>query len=381
MSFSAFLILPVTLFAGCKSIEEFECDIQVTEETKKICTILESSKKTLNFNLKILNLLLWYTDDSEILSDFFDSLADIGLKLEKFGIRAHNWPGFSSLYNFFKSQANLIELEICTDFEFEYVYNIKAALPELKKLKSLEIWFEINEFNGHRNFHESQCWKFPSSLEEIQVGGSCGNLSAFFFEFPSDNLKSITLYGGGKWDCADGVFEKIANNYRFLTTLHINKSSNYSSNDIFFFLKYLKKLQNLTFYLPENSPLDSTQFDEMESLKLPDIQNATLGFNEFVTNDLVLKFMLLMSNVLAFCIFPCAITNDQTYDIISRELRNLNYLRIFESTSFFPTTNALNIIAINIEKYNSHPGQFDSSNIRFWTEKLERNVPALLRLI
>lgn len=139
MTFNAFLILPITLFAGCKSIEEFECDIQVTEETKKICTILESSKKT----LKILNLLLWYTDDSEILSDFFDSLADIGLKLEKFAIRAHNWPGFSSLYNFFKSQANWIELEICTDFEFEYVYNIKAALPELKKLKSLEIWFKL----------------------------------------------------------------------------------------------------------------------------------------------------------------------------------------------------------------------------------------------
>lgn len=211
---------------------------------------------------------------------------------------------------------------------------------------------------------KSIVWKLKK-LEKIKI--DCRNLDEnskeSFLQFPSiktSKLKEILLSG---WFYYSGErIEKMLKNNKLLTSLSIDlNASNFSCDNIFLILKYLKKLKflELKFY---GRALDVTKFDCSDNLTLPEIEEVSFEFNDVVTNDHVSKLLPLLSNLEEFSFIVWKNYNQTTLEIIAKELPKLKILNIGKHcrtfTNLNPNDQNLEAIQEIIQKYNINPSEF-----------------------
>lgn len=311
-----------------------------------------------------------------VFHSFPDTLSTLKLDLLKFSFCIEKLDSFqvNKLCRFMETQANLQEIVISATLRNIFFDRFQRTLSKLVNLKVLNLDFCTSQF-GSAIRKNSQYWRL-GNLEAIRIhceNGLNNILLDNIFRFSSNKLKEIKLEGAN--DYGGEIFMKISKKFHSLIKLDIGFSGeNYSSNDIFLIMKNLKKLRCLSFKFPSESALNAAKFSGSENF-MPEIEEVNFQFNNSITNEHLLKFLLLLKNLKKITIQNWSNFNKTSLEIISKELPNLNQLQV--NDSHIPSIlQDLEMLKDNIARYNLRPREFQLNDKMIQTHIREANEKA-----
>lgn len=278
-----------------------------------------------------------------------------------FNARKLDFIGFNQLCRFLETQTNLEKFEFIGSAIGLFSKKFSKVLSKHSNLKSLDLRFDSSEIDTSTD-QKTILWKLEK-IEKLKI--DCWNYDHYrveiIFHFPSikfNKLKKLEL--SGCIDFTGGRMEEILKNNKSLTYLDVYMSAtNFSSDNIFLILQYLKKLRFLAFRFPSESALDITKFDGPHNLTLPEIEKAEFMFNDSITNDHISRLLPFLTNLEEFSFNVWKNYNQTTLEIITKKLPKLKILNIGKSITAFehlnPNERNLEAIKEIVQKYNINP--------------------------